>query len=116
MRDRCRGLGLGGFGLLVEAVAQDGLDAAVAMGAEDERAPAGGFQAFFAVALAQAQDPEAGAVALLGMLAFAQHRRDQRAGGRPDGLGPAGRGAAGSTRPWRDAPRACARRRWCGGP
>ena len=42
-------------GALVEAVVEDGLDAAVAVGAERHGAPCGGLQAVLAVAVGQAQ-------------------------------------------------------------
>ena len=49
-----------GQGLALEPLAQDGLDALVATGAERERPSAGGLQALLPEALAQAQDPETG--------------------------------------------------------
>ena len=53
-----------GRGCLVEAVFEDGGDGAVAVGAEGERAAAGGLEARIAVVLAEAQDAETGAVGL----------------------------------------------------
>jgi hypothetical protein len=54
---------------LVELGIQDVLDALVGVDAGRERATAGGFQAFFAVAAAEAQNSQAGTVGLLRMLA-----------------------------------------------
>ena len=53
--------------VLVEAVVEDRLDGAVAVGADGQRAARGGLQACIAVALGQTQDPQAGAEGLLGV-------------------------------------------------
>ena len=50
-------LGLLGQGLAVEAVAEDGFDALVAVAAQGEGTPAGGVEAVIAVGVAQAQNP-----------------------------------------------------------
>src|SRR5439155_13124717 len=51
--------------LRVEAALEDRFDAAVAVGLDGQRPPAGGFQALAAVAMTQPDDAEAGAEALL---------------------------------------------------
>ena len=53
----------------IETVGQDRLDAAVAHRVDRQGPLAGGFKAGFAVALAKAQDAQAGAVALFGVAA-----------------------------------------------
>ena len=70
-------------GALVEAVVEDGLDAAVAVRAERHGPARGGLQAVFAVAVGQAQDAEAGTERLLGVASGAKHRFDQGCGMRP---------------------------------
>ena len=86
--DGVGGVGESGAGL-VEAVLEDRLDAAVAGAADGEGALGGRLQAGVAVALGQAQDPEAGAVGLLGVKTPFEHGGDQGGSGRPDLLGPA---------------------------
>lgn len=77
------GVGLGGRGRGgVEAVGQDGFDAAVAAGADVQRALAGGFHAGGRVASGQAQDSEARPVAQLGMRPVGHDRFDELGGGR----------------------------------
>ena len=49
--------GLLGKGLPVEAVAEDGFDALVAVAAQGEGTPAGGVKPVIAVGFAQTQDP-----------------------------------------------------------
>ena len=83
--------GPGGFGRpgggLVEPVAEDRFDAAVAAAVDGQRPGGGRFQAGGAVALGQALEPEAGAVGLLGM-APGEDGGDQGGGVRSDLPGP----------------------------
>ncbi len=83
--------GLGGFGRpgggLVEPVAEDRFDAAVAAAVDSESPRGGRFQAGGAVALGQALEPEAGAVGLLGMTP-GEDGGDQGGGVRSDLPGP----------------------------
>ena len=101
--ERRRGAGPAGSGTLVEATGQDVLHGAVAGGAEPGGARGGRLQAGGAVGLAQAHEPEAGAVALLGVGLGREDGRDElgrgrarrrrpgdQAGGRPFGVGAMG--------------------------
>ena len=65
----------------IEAGDEDGLHGAVARGAGVERTGTGGFEAGRAVAFAEAEEPETGAVALLGMGEALQQLLDEL----PDG-------------------------------
>ena len=73
---------------LVEAVLQDGVDAAVRGAANLQRALAGGQHALALVALAQVHQPQARAVAMLGMRTRAQDRLHQLGHRRSDGRAP----------------------------
>jgi len=75
--------------VVVESVGEDRLDASVAMGADGQRPCGGGFEAFVAVALRQAQDAEAGTECLLRVTARVEHGGDEPRGVRSDLLGPA---------------------------
>ena len=75
-------------GLLVEAVFEDGLDRAHRVRPQGEGALGGGFESGVGVGLGQAQDAEAGAVALLGVAPGAEDFGDERGGGGSDLLGP----------------------------
>ena len=70
MEDRRAVRGALGAGLAIELVVEDGLDRAVAAGADLKRAQAGRFDAFAAEGLGQPDDAQAGAEALLGMAAL----------------------------------------------
>ena len=74
---------------LIEAVLEDRVDVAIGAGGDAARAGARGFQPGRAVALGQAQDAEARAIALLGMRAVGEDRLDEGRGLRADRLGPA---------------------------
>ena len=76
-------------GPLVEAVGQNRLDAAIAVGAQCDRSTRCGLQAVLAVAVGQAQDAQARAERLLGVASGTQHRFDEGRGVRSDGCGPA---------------------------
>ena len=75
-------------GLFVEAVFQDGLDRTHRARPQGEGALGGGFEPGIGVGLGQAQDPEAGAVALFGMTPSLEDVSDERARGGSDLLGP----------------------------
>src|SRR5439155_19042952 len=77
-----------GRGESVEAVLEDRVDVAVGARVDRAGAGAGGLEALGAVALGQAQDAEARAIALLGMRAIRENRLDQRGGVRAEGCGP----------------------------
>ena len=62
---------LRGSGLLVESVLEDGGDAFVAIGAEDECARASRLEAAIAVGLGQTQNAQARPIGLLGMPSLA---------------------------------------------
>src|SRR5438876_2258655 len=72
----------------IEAVLEDRVDVAVGARVDRAGAGAGGLEPLGAVALGQAQDPEARTIALLGMRAIRENRLDQRGGVRADGVGP----------------------------
>ena len=72
----------------IEAVLQDRVDMAIGARADGDRARARGLEPLGAVALGEAQDAEARAVALLGVRAIGEDRLDQLLGGGPDALGP----------------------------
>src|SRR3989441_7764626 len=72
----------------IEAVLEDRVDVAVGARVDRAGAGAGGFEPLGAVALGQAQDPEARTIALLGMRAIRENRLDQRGGVRADGVSP----------------------------
>ena len=74
----------------VEAVLEDGIDVAVGAGAGGQGARTRRFQARGAIPLAQAEQPEAGAEALLGMRAIGEDGDDQGCRLGPDVLSPAG--------------------------
>ena len=75
-------------GLLIEAVLEDGLDRAHRVRPQGEGALCGGFEPGVGVGLGQAQDAEAGAVALLGVAPGVEDLGDEGGGGGTDGLGP----------------------------
>ena len=68
----------------VEPVLEDRLDRAVGAGADLEAAIAGRLEPLGAVLARQAQDAEAGAVALLGMRPALQDQRGEHGGARAD--------------------------------
>src|SRR6266851_5094711 len=88
VRQRPGRVGRGRELFLIEAVVQDGHDALVGAGAEVERAGAGPLEARGRVALLQAHEAEAGAVALLGVRALLHDRLHEGGGGWPDGRAP----------------------------
>lgn len=69
---------------------EDGLNTLVAVAAQGQGAAASRLQTGIAVRLAQTQNPQAGAVGLLGVLAGHQHGLDEFFGGRPGLRGPVG--------------------------
>ena len=71
-------------GEAVEAVLEDGVDVAVGAGADGDGAGTGGLEPGLAVALAEPQEAEARAVALLGMRAVREDRLDEGGGLRAD--------------------------------
>lgn len=89
VRARQRERGLGFEGQPIEPVLQDGLHRAIRHGPEGERAGAGGLQAGRGVALAEAEEPEAGAVALLRVRPALQDVLGERGGVGPGRRGPA---------------------------
>ena len=78
-----------GEGLAVEAALQDRRDALVAAGVQTQRPRTGSRQAVVTVTLAQAQDPQTGAEALLGMRTVGHEVADDPGGGRSGLFGPA---------------------------
>ncbi len=74
---------------VLQPLAQDRFEALVAARAEADGATAGQLQAHFAVGFAQAQDAQAGPVALLRMDAPFEDVLDQAGGVRAGLLGPA---------------------------
>ena len=87
MEDRRAVRGPLGPCLAIEVVVEDGLDRAVAAGADLKGAQAGRFDALAAEGLGQPHDAQAGAEALLGMAAFFEDQLAQGAGGLADGRG-----------------------------
>ena len=77
-----------GSGEAVEAVLEHGVDVAVGAGADGDGAGAGGLQPGLAIALAEPEEAETRAVALLGMRAVGEDRLDEGGGLRADGAGP----------------------------
>ncbi len=69
-----------GRGQAVEPVLEDRVDVAVGADADEQRAGTGGLEAGGAVAAAEAEQPEAGAVALLGMRAIGEDGGDEGGG------------------------------------
>src|SRR5688572_10250619 len=78
----------GGRGEPVEAVLEDRIDVAIRARLDRDGAGAGGLEPLRAVALGQAHDAEARAIALLGMRPIRENRLRQRGGLRADGAGP----------------------------
>src|SRR5512144_2435783 len=74
-------------GLTIEVVLQDGFDRAIGPGADLQRAGRGGLQPLYAERLAEPDDAEAGAEALLGMWPVLQDQFAQQRRGRPDARG-----------------------------
>src|SRR5712691_755191 len=72
----------------VEPVLQDRVDMAIGAGLDGAGAGTGGLEPLRAVALGEAQDAEARAIALLGMRTIRENRLHQRGGLRADGAGP----------------------------
>ena len=90
----CDGCGVVGGGLVLEGQAvlgrgEDVLDGAVAVGAQALGARAGGLEPLVAVAPAEAHEPQAGAVALLGVRAALEDLGHHAPRGRSGLLGPA---------------------------
>lgn len=83
--DPVRGGGLGGE---VTLVGQQVTHVAVAPGAQGKGALAGGLQPGLAIAARQAQQTQAGAVAVLGVLVGLQQPGDEFAAGQADALAP----------------------------
>ena len=75
-------------GVLVEAVGEDRCDAAVGVGADGHRPCGSGLKARLAVGVGQAQQPQAGAIRLLGVTPGAEHGGDECGGVRTDVVGP----------------------------
>ena len=78
-------VGLGGEGEAIEAVLEDGVDVPVGAGLDGAGPRAGGFESLAAIALGEAQDAQAGAIALLGVGAIGEDGLDQGGGVRADG-------------------------------
>src|SRR5438128_2017838 len=72
----------------IEAVLEHGVDMPVGAGADRDGAGAGGLQARLAIPLAEPQEAEARAVALLGMRAVGENRVDEDRRLWADGAGP----------------------------
>ena len=108
VRERKRGLLLGRADA-IESVLEDRLDVPVRAGAHPQRASARGFEARFAVALAEPKDAEARAEALLGMRALGEDRVAQVARRGADLAGPRQDPRRASTPRARDARSACGR-------
>ena len=81
-RDRAAGGGLDERDA-IEPMLEDGVDVAVGTGADGEGPRTGRFQPRVAVALTEPQEPQAGAVALLGMRAVCQRSPKQSHPGSP---------------------------------
>jgi hypothetical protein len=79
---------LGGEGQPIEAVLEDGVDVSVGAGVGGAGAGTGRFQALDAVTLGEAQDAQAGAIALLRVGTIGKDRLDQGGGLGADGAGP----------------------------
>ena len=73
-------LGRLGLGQAVEPVLEDRVDVAVGADADDQSAGTGGLEAGGAIAAAEAEQPEAGTVALLGMRTLGEDGGDERSG------------------------------------
>jgi len=82
--------GLGGLrvGGGVEAVLEDGGDAAIARRTDAQRPPAGGLETRMAVLAREVQYPETSAVAVLGVWALLELALDEAERRRPDALRP----------------------------
>ena len=87
-------------------------DGAIAIGAQPLGAVTRGFESIGAMDAAEPHQPEARAVALLGMRAVLEDARDEPAGGRAGLFRPTRSGATASIRRAPDARAACARPAW----
>ena len=56
-----------GQGVPIQSIFEDGLDASIALAADNQSPVAGGLQAVFSIRLSQTHDPETTAKSLLGM-------------------------------------------------
>ena len=77
-----------GRGQAVEPVLEDRVDVTVGADADRQRPGTGGLEAGGAIAAAEAEEPQAGAVALLGVRAVGEDGGDERRGLGADGLRP----------------------------
>lgn len=75
-------------GEAVEAVLEHGVDVAVGPGPDGDRTGAGRLQSGLAIALAEPEQAEARAVALLGMRTIRENRLDEGGGLRANGSAP----------------------------